>query len=119
MELTPWFTAFAHGVGRALELLGILAMVIGGAIASVIFIRDWRRGFDEAYRCYRKHLGRAILLGLEFLVAADIIGTVAIEPSFENLGVLAGIVAIRTVLSFALELEIEGRWPWQKAVRES
>ena len=58
--------------------------------------------------------GRAILLGLEFLVIADIIGTVAIEPTLQNLGVLAVIVAIRTLLSFALELEVSGRWPWQK-----
>ena len=58
--------------------------------------------------------GRAILLGLELLVAADIIGTVAITPSFESLGILALIVLIRTFLSFSLEVEIEGRWPWQK-----
>ena len=62
----------------------------------------------------RKH-GRAILLGLELLVIADIIGTVAIEPTLQNLGVLALIVAIRTLLSFALELEVSGRWPWQRA----
>ena len=57
----------------------------------------------------------AILLGLELLVIADIIGTVAIEPTLQNLGVLAVIVAIRTILSFALELEVSGRWPWQRA----
>jgi uncharacterized membrane protein len=71
--------------------------------------------FDARYRALRANLGRAILLGLEFLVAADIIGTVAIEPSFRSLGVLALIVAIRTFLSFSLELEISGRWPWQHA----
>jgi uncharacterized membrane protein len=59
-------------------------------------------------------LGRSILLGLEFLVAADIIRTVAIEPTFYNVGVLALLVIIRTFLSFALGLEITGRWPWQK-----
>lgn len=62
----------------------------------------------------RADLGRAILLGLELLVIADIIGTVAIKPTFENLGVLAAIVAIRTLLSFTLELEVSGRWPWQR-----
>ena len=86
-------------------------------IATAVFVRQWKAGFDEAYRSYRKHLGRAILLGLEFLVAADIIGTVAVEPTFTNIGVLAGIVLIRTFLSFALELEIEGRWPWQRTER--
>ena len=68
----------------------------------------------RAYHGYRADLGRAILLGLEFLVAADIIGTVAIEPPFRSLGVLALIVAIRTFLSFALELEVSGRWPWHR-----
>ena len=58
--------------------------------------------------------GRAILLGLEFLAAADIIGTVAITPSFQSLGILGLIVAIRTLLSFSLEVEIEGRWPWRR-----
>ena len=102
-------------MARGVEVAGIFVMVVGGLLATAIFINQWRSGFDEAYRCYRKHLGRAILLGLEFLVAADIIGTVAVEPTLSNLGVLAGIVLIRTFLSFALELEIEGRWPWQKA----
>ena len=60
-------------------------------------------------------MGRSILLCLEFLVAADIINTVAIEPTLESLAVLAGIVIIRTFLSFSLEVEIEGRWPWQRA----
>jgi uncharacterized membrane protein len=58
-----------------------------------------------------------MLLGLEFLVIADIIGTVAIEPTLHNLAVLAVIVAIRTLLSFALELEVSGRWPWQKGAK--
>ncbi len=66
------------------------------------------------YECFRADLGRGILLGLEFLVAADIIGTVAVTPTFESLGVLAAIVLIRTFLSFSLEVEIEGRWPWRR-----
>ena len=66
------------------------------------------------YRSYRQLLGRSILLGRELLVAADIIRTVAVTPSFESVGVLAIIVLIRTFLSFSLELEITGRWPWQK-----
>ncbi|EIM25625.1 Protein of unknown function (DUF1622) [Microvirga lotononidis] len=59
-------------------------------------------------------MGRAILLGLEFLVAADIINTVAIEPTIQSLLILGGIVLIRTFLSFSLEVEIEGRWPWER-----
>lgn len=111
------YIAFAHWTGRAIEVAGIFVIVSGGLLATAIFLKQLRSGFDEAYRCYRKHVGRAILLGLEFLVAADIIGTVAVEPTFSNVGVLAGIVLIRTFLSFALELEIEGRWPWEKAQR--
>ena len=66
------------------------------------------------YREYRQLLGRSILLGLELLVAADIIRTVAVTPTFTSVGVLAVIVLVRTFLSFSLELEITGRWPWQK-----
>lgn len=106
---------FAHGVAGLIELAGITVIVIGAVIASGIFINDYwrRRVFSEAYHKYRGHLGRAILLGLEFLVAADIIGTVAVEPTFRNLGVLAVIVVVRTFLSFSLEVEINGKWPWQ------
>lgn len=67
----------------------------------------------DAYKALRSNLGRSILLGLELLVAADIINTVAVQPTLESIAVLAGIVAIRTFLSFSLELEIEGKWPWQ------
>ncbi len=63
---------------------------------------------------FRSNLGQSILLGLEFLVAADIINTVGVEPTLSSLAVLAGIVAIRTFLSFSLEVEIAGRWPWQR-----
>ena len=68
---------------------------------------------------YRANLGRGILLGLELLVAGDIIGTVAVTPSFENLAILGLIVIIRTFLSFSLEVEIEGRRPWQRAAAEA
>ena len=108
-------TEWAHLAARGIEAVGIGAIVFGALAATTTFAWNLRAGVAGAYRSYREHLGRAILLGLEFLVAADIIGTVAIEPSFENLGVLAIIVAIRTFLSFSLELEITGRWPWQES----
>lgn len=100
---------------RFLEVLGIAIIVLGGLAATGAFVRSLRRGaaFDASYRQYRRGLGRAILLGLEFLVGADIIATVAVEPNFRNVGVLALIVLIRTFLSISLEVEIEGRWPWQ------
>lgn len=82
--------------------------------ASVLFALRRSGGLD-AFREYRQGLGRAILLGLEILVAADIIRTVAVSPTFQSVGVLAVIVLVRTFLSFSLEVELEGRWPWQKA----
>lgn len=103
--------------GRAVEAIGIVVLMAGAVLASVAFAVRLVRGepFRDAYHRLRADLGRAILLGLEFLVIADIIGTVAVEPTLQNLGVLAVIVAIRTLLSFALELEVSGRWPWQRA----
>ena len=96
--------------------MGVTIIVVAAAAATVYFV--WcalREGaLDVTYREYRANLGRGILLGLEFLVAADIIGTVAVDPSVQSLAVLAGIVLIRTFLSFSLEVEIEGRWPWQR-----
>lgn len=100
---------------RIIELVGVLLILGGAAAATVRFLTRWAStGLDNAYREYRQHLGRAILLGLEFLVAGDIINTVAVDPTFRSVGVLAGIVAIRTFLSFSLEVEIEGRWPWNR-----
>ncbi|MDP1750449.1 MAG: DUF1622 domain-containing protein [Reyranella sp.] len=107
---------FAVAAGHVVELVGVVVLVAGAALACGVFLlRLTRRTpFQDAYQELRADLGRAILLGLEFLVIADIIGTVAVEPTLQNLGVLAVIVAIRTLLSFALELEVSGRWPWQR-----
>jgi uncharacterized membrane protein len=102
-------------VGWAIDVAGVAVIAIGAVVASGLFVRGLRsQPFAKAYRIYRLSLGRAIILGLEFLVAADIIRTVAVSPSFENVGVLALIVLVRTFLSFALEVELEGRWPWQR-----
>lgn len=104
---------------RLVEWTGI-AIIVAGSFGSlaVFAVRAFRQGFGERiYEEFRSTLGRSILLGLEFLVAADIVGTVAIEPTLGSLAVLAGIVLIRTFLSFSLEVEIEGRWPWQQRSR--
>jgi uncharacterized membrane protein len=108
---------FVVAAARVVETIGVIALLLGALLAAVVFARRLMRGdvFQDAYHSLRADLGRAILLGLELLVIADIIGTVAIEPTLQNLGVLAVIVAIRTILSFALELEVSGRWPWQRA----
>ena len=101
---------------KVVEFVGVVVMLAGALAASLAYVLRLVRHapHHEAYHVLRADLGRAILLGLEFLVIADIIGTVAIKPTLQNLGVLAVIVAIRTLLSFALELEVSGRWPWQK-----
>jgi uncharacterized membrane protein len=108
---------FVVAAARAVEYVGVGVLLLGALLAAGVFARRLLNGttFQDAYHALRADLGRAILLGLELLVIADIIGTVAIEPTLQNLGVLAVIVAIRTVLSFALELEVSGRWPWQRA----
>lgn len=104
--------------GQAMEAVGVAVIVLGAAAATAAFavsaFRPGGGGVESAYPNYRRGLGRAILLGLEFLVAGDIIRTVAVDPSFRSVGILALIVLIRTFLSFTLELEIGGRWPWQK-----
>jgi uncharacterized membrane protein len=108
---------FIETVGRAVDGVGIAIIAIGGGATLTIY--GWRLlahdPRDAAYRECRRGLGPAILLGLELLVAGDIIRTVAISPTFASVGVLAIIVLIRTFLSATLTVEIEGRWPWESA----
>ena len=109
------FETFIHWTTFALEAAGIAVMALGTLFASLAALARAARGTigSALYEWYRQTLARAILLGLEFLVAADIINTVAVDPSFRSVGVLGMIVLVRTFLSFTLELEISGRWPWQ------
>ncbi len=109
--------SLSHTIANIIELVGIAVIILGAAWATFVFLRRLSRqtGFSNIYQDYRASLGRAILLGLEFLVAADIIGTVSVDPNFTDLGVLGLIVLIRTFLSFSLEVEINGRWPWEEA----
>lgn len=117
---TPWFDAALHWISLGLEAAGVAAIVAGVLFAVALVVRQVARGAErgETYHLFRTSLARAILLGLEFLVAADIIGTVAVDPTLQNLAVLGLIVLIRTFLSFALEVEITGRWPWQQAAAQ-
>ena len=103
-----------EGIGTAIDAIGV-AVIAGGALLAVFMTsRRIRREDGGVYESFRRRLGRAILLGLEFLVAADIIRTVAVTPSGESVAVLGGIVLIRTFLSFSLQLEMTGAWPWQQ-----
>ncbi|MFF5790985.1 DUF1622 domain-containing protein [Paeniglutamicibacter sp. NPDC012692] len=109
------FDSIMEGFGRAVDAAGVLTIVIGAVVATLLAAMALLRNRPGTiYVNYRERLGRSILLGLELLVAADIIRTVAVTPTFESMGVLALIVLIRTFLSFTLELEMTGRWPWQK-----
>lgn len=109
--------ALADTLAKLLELLGVAIIIAGVVIASVMFLHAGlrTRAWQPAYESYRSNLGRGILLGLELLVGADIISTITAPLTAESVALLAGIVAIRTFLSFALETEIEGCWPWQRA----
>lgn len=104
-----------RAVGTTLDGVGVAVIAVGALIAAVRIGYLWliRRQRPGTYQRFRQSLGRAVLLGLEFLVAGDIVRTVAVSPTFESLGGLAIIVAIRTFLSMSLEVELEGRWPWQ------
>jgi uncharacterized membrane protein len=113
------FQQIMETAGKAVDAAGVVAIVLGAAVSTGLAAADWLRGQrNTVYETYRRRLGRSILLGLELLVAADIIRTVAVTPTFQSVGVLAIIVLIRTFLSFSLELEITGRWPWQKRSSE-
>ncbi|MBD7980996.1 DUF1622 domain-containing protein [Oerskovia merdavium] len=110
------FAEVIEVVGKVVDAAGVAAIVVGALFATFLSVTRRREG--NVYRLFRRRLGRSILLGLELLVAADIIRTVAVTPTLESVGVLAAIVLIRTFLSFSLELEITGRWPWQQAPEE-
>lgn len=114
--MDDWFFQALKLTTRMIEVGGIAVIVLGTLGATIAVLWQMLQGQPDsgAFNLYRSNLGRAILLGLEFLVAADIINTVAIEPTLKSLLILGGIVLIRTFLSFSLEVEIEGRWPWDR-----
>jgi len=110
---------YLNAIAQLLELMGVLAIAAGAVIALCEGARNIIRGASgtKIYDLFRTRLAKSILIGVEFLIAADIVGTVIIDPSAESLSILAIIVLIRTFLSFTLEVEIEGRWPWQRKRR--
>ncbi len=103
-------------IGTLIDLSGVTVIVAGILWATVMFIRH---SGERDYEHYKIRIGRSLLLGLELLVAADIVKTIAIEPTFLSLGVLAGLVVVRTFLSWTLTLEIAGHWPWQQDLRST
>jgi len=109
--MTQFSNIMEYG-GLAVDFAGVLVIIVGGILSTYRFLF---KKYENAYTGYRQDLGRSILLGLEFLIAGDIIRTVVVAPTLDNVIVLGIIVLIRTFLSVALHMEIEGRWPWQNA----
>lgn len=105
--------AFIGYAAAGFELAGIAAMVVGSTAAAVRALRGWD------YHLLRSRVAHSILLGLELLIAADIIATITVQPTLTNVLVLGLIVLIRTFLSLALELEATGRFPWQRSAEVS
>ena len=102
--------------GYGIEAVGVLVIIAGSVAASLRFLGRYRNQAEGvAYRAYRRQLGRSIILGLEFLIAGDIIRTVVVADTLANVAVLGLIILIRSFLSVTLFLEVEGRWPWQQA----
>jgi uncharacterized membrane protein len=108
------FTEWIETVGRIVDVVGVVVIAAGIGLVIVVAATRLVRHEDAVYGTFRQQLGRVILLGLELLVAADIIRTVAVTPTLESVTVLGVIVLVRTFLSFSLEVELTGSWPWQR-----
>lgn len=102
-------------IGSIIDILGSLVILVGVAWGLLAWLRDRLKVPDrcEVYQNCRQRIGRSIVLGLEILVASDIIHTVVVEPTFRNAGVLAVLIVVRTFISWTLVLDLEARWPWQ------
>jgi len=113
---------YLEQAGVVISLFAVAVIIVGFATAAWRYARRFRNSTrEENFGLFKAELGRALLLGLEILVLADVIETITVSPSFQSLAVLAAIVVVRTAVSWSLTLEIEGRWPWQPSAegRES
>jgi uncharacterized membrane protein len=109
------FQAVVGTIGHVIEAVGVIVIVIGFVLSSAWYLGRLRQGGPlDAYHRFRQDLGRSLMLGLEFLIAGDIIRTIIVEQTLSAVASLAVIVLIRIILSLALEFETEGRWPWQR-----
>lgn len=121
-EIISMVRAVFEWASLVIEVLGagiIVAGVIKVAITRGTIRYLFKLGQPVVYESYKHQLGKTLLLGLEFLVAADVVRTVALEPTLTNVAVLGLLVVIRTFLSWSLTVEIEGRWPWQARVEHA
>ena len=111
-------TYLERGAGL-ISLFAVLIIVVGFVLASVRYARRFRTAaLAQNFSQFKVDLGRALLLGLEILVLSDVIETITVKPTFGSLAVLAFLVVVRTVVSWTLTLETEGRWPWQPSVQD-
>lgn len=110
------FNGALDWIVRLLEMAGVAVIVAGSVVASINYVRRRVGGqsAEDDFRAFRSSMGRAVLTGLEFLVAADIVRTITTELSLQSLLSLGGLILIRILLSLALEVEIEGTWPWRR-----
>jgi uncharacterized membrane protein len=99
---------------EGIEALAVAVIVVAIVHGSIRFLFSITNKPENAYERYKNHLGKGLLLGLEFLVAADVVRTVVLEPTLQNVMILGLLVVIRTFLSWSLVVEIEGRWPWRR-----
>ncbi len=114
------YDEFISDAVKVVEAIGAAIMILGGLAALMGYVVSMTRSPSprHAYRTLRQHLGRAILLGLEVLIVGDIVRTIIVEPTVESVAVLGMIVLIRIVLSFSLEVEMDGVWPWSRWRRQ-
>lgn len=112
----PSYSQIVTNVVKSVEVVGAAIMIVGGLAAFVVFgLAAWNpRTRGSSYEALRRNLGRSILLGLEVLILADIVRTIIVAPTLESVAVLGAIVLVRVILSFSLEVEIDGVWPWAR-----
>lgn len=114
-SVIEWAALSIEILGAAVIVAGVLRVAITRGTIRYLFQLDK----PGAYESYKHQMGRSLLLGLEFLVAGDVVRTVALEPTLNNVAVLGLLVLIRTFLSWSLAVEIEGRWPWQARTKKN
>ena len=114
------YTQIVTNVVKSVEVVGAAIMIVGGLASFVVFgFAAWNpRTRGGSYEALRRNLGRSILLGLEVLILADIVRTIIVAPTLESVAVLGAIVLVRVILSFSLEVEIDGVWPWARWRRD-
>ena len=110
---------YLEHAGAAISLFAVAVIVVGFALALGRYLIQFRESKPEVnFKRFKIELGKSLTLGLEILVLADVIETITVTPSYQSLTVLAFLVVVRTVVSWTLALEIEGRWPWQPGTEE-